>query len=162
MIDVILCDIIAEEMELPDNRVVIYDQNYSAPNDENIYVTVAIGSVKIIGSNMRFNPNGNYEIKEVVKATTFNVEITSKNEDAKYRNHEIIMALTSTFATQQMEENNIRVFRTGQILDLSFIEASSALHRYRIPVIIHNIERKEKSVDYFDNFPTPQEEIDVP
>ena len=162
MIDVILSDIIAEELDLDASRVIVYDQNFKAPKDQDIYVIVAFSRSKIIGSKQTFDPESNSEIKTVTKADTYNVEISSKNEDAKYRNHEIVMALTSNYAQQQMEENNIALFRTGDILDLSLIEGSSALHRYRIPVIIHNIERKEKVIDYYDNFQVPQEEINVP
>lgn len=170
MIDDILADVIAEELEIDPSRVVLYDQNFKAPKDQNLYVTIAYSRTQIIGSNQKFlpadpdavPPTVNRELKTVSKATTYNVEISSKNEDAKYRNHEIVMSLTSNYAQQKMEENNISLFRTGQILDLSLIEGTSALHRYRIPVIIHNIERKEKAIDYYDSFQAPQEEVNVP
>lgn len=166
----VLCDVIAFDMDLDPSRVVIYDGNYQAPNDQDIYITVAFQSTKIISSVSKFEPADSEaapptvdrEVKTVVKADTFNIEITSKNEDALSRYHEVVMALTSNYGQQQMEENNLRIFRTGQVLDLSFIEGVSALHRYRIPVIIHNIERKEREIETFDKFQAVQEEIDVP
>lgn len=160
--DEILADIIAEELEIDSSRVVLYDQNFQAPKDPDIYVIISMGPRRVISSKQEFDPDSNSEIKTVILSTTYNVEIASKNEDAKYRNHEIVMALTSNDAKQKMEENNIAIFRTGQIMDLSAIEGRSALHRYRIPVIIQTIEQKEKVIDYFDNFQTVQEEINVP
>lgn len=168
--DEVLADIITNELEIDPSRVVLYDQNFKAPKDQDLYVTIATGPTQIIGGNQKFEPADpeadpptvDREVKTVVKATTYNVEMSSKNEDAKYRNHEIIMAITSNDAQQKMEENNIAIFRTGQILDLSLIEGTSALHRFRIPVIIHSIERKEKAIEVYDSFQAPQEEINVP
>ena len=89
-----------------------------------------------------------------------NIEITSKNRDAQTRYHEVIMALTSDYSEQQQELNQIKIFRTGQILYLSFIEASSSLHRYRIHVIINSVKIKETDIIPFENFQTPQEVIE--
>jgi len=166
--DIILCDIIADEMELDPSRVVVYDQNFKPPTDADIYVIVAFSSSKTIGSNNKFipadptaePPTEDREIKSISRSETYNVEITSKNTDAKYRYDEIVMALTSTFSEQKQEENNIRIFRTGTPLDLSFIEGGSSLHRYRIPVIINSVKIKEKTIITYDKFQTPQGEIE--
>ena len=168
--EIVLCDAITEEMDLDDSRVVVYNQNYEPPKDHGIYITVSLQSRKIISSVNKFvpadaeaePPTMDREVKTVSMASTYAVEVTSKDESALERNHEVIMALTSDYAQRAMESNNMRIFRTGQIMDLSFIEGSSSLHRYRIPVIIHHIERKEKEIVTYDKFQSVQEEIDVP
>ena len=70
------------------------------------------------------------------------------------------MAITSDYSEQKQEENQIRIFRTGQILDLSFIEGGSSLHRYQIPVIINSVVIKEREITTYDKFQTPQGEIE--
>ena len=158
--DLILADIIATDMSLDADRVVVYDQNFIPPKDQNIYVIIALQSTRIIGSVNKFDPDTDKEIKSISLAETYNIEITSKNRDAFSRFHEVVMALTSDYSEQQQELNQIKIFRTGQILDLSFIEASSSLHRYRIPVIINSVKIKETGIVPFENFQTPQEVIE--
>lgn len=158
--DLILADIIATDMSLDADRVVVYDQNFIPPKDQNIYVIIALQSTRIIGSVNKFDPDTDKEIKSTSLAETYNIEITSKNRDAQTRYHEVVMALTSDYSEQQQELNQIKIFRTGQILDLSFIEASSSLHRYRIPVIINSVKIKETGIVPFENFQTPQEVIE--
>ena len=157
--DIILCDIIATEMTLDPSRVVVYNQNWKPPKDEDIYVIVSFSYSQIISSTNRYNALTGQEKKSVTKADYFNVEITSKNTDAKYRKEEIIMALTSSYSEQKQEENQIKISRNNRILDLSFIDGGSSLHRYRIPVIINNMNTKNDIVEYFDKFQTPEEEI---
>ena len=77
---------------------------------------------------------------------------TSKNREAIERKEEVLMALTSFYSREQQELNSVKIFRTGNILDLSFIEAASAMHRFRIPVIMSNIKEKRKASPYYDKF----------
>ena len=158
--DIILCDIIATDMGLDSARVVVYNQNWKAPKDDGIYIVVAEGSSRIIGNTNRFvpaDPNAHpptvdREVKKVAVSTTYNVEITSKNTDAKYRKTEVLAAIGSDYSEQKQELNQIRIFRTGQILDLSFIDGRSALHRYRIPVIMNSVQVYENPIISYDKF----------
>lgn len=154
--DVALADIIATELEIDPSRVVVYDQNFKAPKDQDIYVIVAKGPARVIGSRNHLDPDTDEEVKSVVLNETYNVEITSKNRDALERHPEIIMALTSTYSIQKQEEGNFRISRTRDVLDLSFIEGASALHRYRIPVIIDRVTTKRTSVTPITAFQTPE------
>jgi len=150
--DIILCDIIATDMVLDPDRVVVYNQNYKAPKDDEIYIVVAEGPSRIIANTNRFDPDTDQEKKRVSVSTTYNVEITSRNTDAKYRKAEILAAIDSDYSEQKQELNHIRIFRTSQINDLSFIEGRSALHRYQIPVIINSVQVFEKTIIPFDKF----------
>jgi len=157
--DIILCDILAHEMGLDASRVVVYDQNFKPPKDDDIYIIISFSYSHIIASTNRYNALTGQEKKSVSKADSFNVEIASKNTDAKYRKEEIIMALTSTYSEQKQEENQIKISRNSRILDLSYIDGGSSLHRYRIPVIINSMSTKNDIVEYFDKYRTPEEEI---
>ena len=154
--DVLLCDIFVNELGLDPTRVVVYDQNFVAPSDQDIYITVAYQSGRIIGSSNVFDDATDQEIKSVALNETYNVEITSKNETALQRYHEIIMALTSTYAVRVQEDNNMRFSRIRETLDLSFIEGASALHRYRIPVIVNRLRTKQTAIQPIDKFQKPE------
>lgn len=153
--DIILCDIITNELSLDPTRVVVYNQNWKSPEDSEIYIVVSEGSTRIIGNTNRFDHVNDKEIKCVSISTTYNIEITSRNTDAKYRAPEVVSALGSVYCQQQQETNEIRIFRTNQITDLSFIEGRSALHRYQIPVIINSVQRYEKAITTYNQFPGP-------
>jgi len=163
-VDIILCDIIAEELSLSASRVVVYDENFEPPKDEFIFVIVSLAFTKIIGTSNKFAPaetgppiKNDREIKSIALSETYNVEITSKNRDAQTRRYEINMALPSDYSEQKQELNHIKIFRTNQNIDLSFIEGSSSLHRYRIPVIIDSVKTIEKDIVPFEHFQTPAE-----
>lgn len=165
--DKVICDILVEEMQISADRVVVYDQNFIPPKDSGIYITVALSSTKIIGSTNKFKPaeegppaKNDREVKTVTTSETYNVEITSKNTDAKLRRFEINSAMSSTFSIQKQEENQMSIFRANQNMDLSFIEGGSSLHRYRIPVIINSMKVYEKDITTYNSFQSPQEVID--
>ena len=149
---IILCDIISTEMEIDPSRVVISNQNWKSPKDDDLYVVVSESTSKVIGSNIRFDSDNDKEIKTLSISATYNVEITSKNTDAKTRKEEIVAALTSGYSQTQQEDNQIRIFRTSQILNLSFIDGRSSLNRYQIPVVINYVRKYEKSITPLDKF----------
>jgi len=155
--DLILADIIATEMNLDSDRVVVYDQNFKAPKDQDIYITIALQSLRIIGNNNRFNSETNEEEQYISISETYNVEITSKNRDAMDNRFGVNLAIKSTYSQQKQEENNIRIFRTNTNLDLSFIEGTSSLHRCRIPVIINSTKLENKAIDYYDKYKAIEE-----
>jgi len=152
----ILADILSTYMEIDADRVVMSNQNFKSPKDDDIFIIVIPGPQNIIATTNRFDPDADEEIVSQVVSETFNVEITSRNSDALTRRNEIAMAIRSTYSEQIQEQNNIRIFRTRQTLDLSFIEGSSALHRYRIPVIIQGMEVKRTAITPIDKFPTTE------
>lgn len=158
-VDKILCDIIATDMDLDRSRIVVYDQNWKSPKDNDIYIVVSESSSKIIGNNNKFDFETNEEVKTVALSTTYNIEVTSKNTDAKYRKTEILSAIASNYSEQKQEENSIRIFRKGQIMDLSFIDGRSALHRYQIPVIINSVKISRRPTPFYDK--TPPIQIDI-
>ncbi len=150
--DIILCDIIATDMALDPSRVVVYNQNWKSPQDDDIYIVVSEGTSRVIGNTNRFDSDNDQEVKKISTSATYNIEITSRNTDAKYRKAEILAAIGSDYSEQKQEENEMRIFRTSQILDLSFIEGRSALHRYQIPVIINSVQTHKKSIIPIDKF----------
>lgn len=157
--DKVLATIIKDEMSIPDGRIVLYDQNFKAPKDNDLFIIISTGLDNIISNTNKFDSVLNEQVQKISRNTTYNIEITSKNTDAKTRRHEVLMAINSNYAIRLMEENNIRIFRTPTIQDLSFIEGSSALHRYRISVIINNMEIKRSGTDYYEHFQKAEVEV---
>ena len=152
--DVLLCKIITHELEIDRDRVVVYDQDYDPPKDDLLYIVVSTRKSKPLSVSNVFDYKTNEEVSTVITYDNFDIDITSKNRDAIERKEEVLMALTSFYSIEQQELNSIKIFRTGDMIDLSFIEAASALKRFRISGIISNIKEKRKAAAYFDKFRT--------
>lgn len=155
--DKILATVIQDEMQLPEGRIVLYNQDFIAPKDKEIYITIALFSSKIISSNKEFDPILREEIKNVVMSEKYHIEITSKNTDAKNRYPQVVAALTSTFSVQLQELEHVSIYRSDQEpIDLSVIEGGSSLHRYQITAIITSMKTYKKTVSTFDQFQTTE------
>lgn len=154
--DLFLADILVHDMVLDPVRVVVYDENYEPPKDSGIYIIIMTAETKIIGSASIFDPATGTETPGVSCCQKLLVNITSKDRSALQRKEEIVMALTSSYSQSQQEAQQVRLSREGDIADLSFIEGSSALHRYQVPVKIFYNKTKTVGVDVIDGFPDPQ------
>ena len=154
--DLIIANIIQQFTGIDASRIVLYNNNFKPPSDPNIYIVVSYSQGPVIANTNKFDDDTNEYIYKTVTADTYNIEITSKNRTAFDRKEEIVMALGSYIAKQYEQDENVAIFRPNSILDLSFIEASSALHRYQISGIIHNIKTVRKSVDYYNQFRTQE------
>jgi len=160
-VDVMLCDIISTQMDIEPERVVVYAENYDPPKDDGLYIVVSTRRGKPISNVRRFDYENNREIQSLVTYDTFDIDITSKNRDAIDRKEEVLMALNSFYSEDKQAENSVKIFKMGEILDLSFIEAASALKRFRIPVMVSNIKTKTKVTDnYYDKYKTNEEVVD--
>ena len=134
----------------------VYDENFVAPSDPEIYVIIRKNPARVIGVSKTFDPDTDEEVKSIALNETYDVEISSQNRTAQERYFEVILALTSDYSVQQQELNNIRIFRTRDIQDLSLIEGASALRRYLIPVIIDRVETIRTAIVPFDSFQEPE------
>lgn len=158
----LLCDIIQEEMELENSRVKQYNQEYSAPTDDGLYIVISRGPTKIISLGIDFDYDNDTEIKSVTQAERYDIEITSKDETANTRLHEVYMSLISSYSRLQQEINQVRIQRNGDAIDLSVVDGGSSLFRYRLPVTIFNVIHKETSISMIDKFPSVEDEVEGP
>lgn len=151
-VDELLAGIIATDTGIDPSRIVLYNQNYTAPSDSGIYIIIATEGFTRLGLINDYDPDTDEEVKTVYGITRINVEITSKSRAALERKEEILMAIISTHAQQVCEEYKIRISQAGDILDLTLIEGASALHRYRIPVVIFSAKEKRSAITPIEKF----------
>jgi hypothetical protein len=158
--DLLMADIISHCLDIPEERVVLYSQNFDLPSDNDLFCIIVGGTNFVLSSVTNFDPDTNEEIQTATIFRNLNIELYSKNDDAKNKTHEIAMAIGSYYGQRVQEDNHIAIWRNGQILDLTYIEGSSSLHRFRVPVIISYVETKRTPADYFEHFPSPETEIE--
>lgn len=169
-IEKILVDIITHELDLPNNYgttsrgdvipcVVIANQNIKLFNTDKLQITV-----KTIGCTDYANRN---ETKEVVEnnVTKFveyqylnqqrqmQIDVYSRNNDARQRFWEVITALKSVYAEEQQDKYNFKIGTITNSRNLSGIDGGSDINRYAITfnVLVHY--QKQKVINYYDKFP---------
>jgi len=159
-IDIRVAEIISEFMELSSGRIVISGQNYKAPKDDGIYIIVSMRAPYVLGQKKYFDNATNEEVNEVSMFASIDIEVTSKSREAMNRKEEVVMALTSYQSIALQEKYGFKLFRNSSIMDLTFIEASASLYRYRVPITATYNKIKRSGVDYYDKFRTAQLEIE--
>ena len=150
-----IADIIQSYMDLADDRVILKDEGFEAPKDDGIYVLIEYETGKTIGIKSEVDPATGLETMSRSSFETFAIEVISRSRDATDRWQEAQLALFSVAGQQAAESANVSFFRGGDPMDLSEIEGSGALRRYRIPIIVSNVQSKTASVPMIDKFPNP-------
>lgn len=150
-VDIILRNLIISYMGLGSNRVFVSGENINAPKDNNIWVVVTAGPVTVIGSKSYFDTDNLRDTQHATISRELTVDIASRSRDAQDRAHELALMIDSIKAQQVMEENQIRIFRAGSMLNLSPLEGPSALHRFQFPFIVnYSVEKTAVTGQYFD------------
>lgn len=151
----VLADIIKTEMSLADDRVLIYNQKWNLPNDSDIFISLRSGPTKTFSNrnNYEDRESGFYEVQDINIQENIIIDIFSKDDTARTRKEEIIMALKSTYSQQNQEINSIKIAEIpNSFIDVSEAEASAMLNRYNITIRILSWRTKEKTVDYYDKY----------
>ncbi len=151
----VILDIIKTEMDLDDERILIYNQKWILPNTDDIFVYLNYVSEDIIANNTYYEDRvgGFYEVQTLNKRDVIGINIFSRNNTARTRKDEILMALTSTYAQQQSEKYSIKIAEIPMAFnDVSSVEAAAMLNRYNANIGVFSSIVKEKVVDYYTTF----------
>ncbi len=152
----VLADIIKTEMSIPNERIMIYNQKWNLPNDKDIFIYLGYVSENIIMNKTAYEDregDGFYEVQTLSVSQVISINIFSRDDTARTRKEEILMALKSTYAQQKSEEQSIKIARIPTTFtDLSNLEASAMLNRYNINIQVFSSFTKEKTVEYYDKF----------
>lgn len=164
-IEKIIVDIIKHELKLPDNygrtsrgdvipSVIIYAKNIKLFNTDKLQITVRVGNVKTYSNiSEQKEINGIFcEIQDLNQGAMIQIDCYSRNNDALTRHPEIIMAMKSIYAEQQMDLYNFKLGIIGNAVNNSGIDGGSDINRYTITynAIIHH--QKITPIDYYDKF----------
>lgn len=167
-IEKIIVDIIKHELNLPDNygttsnndvipSVIIYSQNIKLFNTNKLQVTVKTVSQRV-WSNRNYtkeDEKGNFiEIQDLNESRMMQVDVYSRNNDARERFWEVQTALNSVYAQQQMDLYNFKLSNISSAQNISGIDGSSDINRFSITFTALTHQEKVKSVDYYDKFKT--------
>lgn len=165
-IEKILVDIIQHELNLPANygttsngdvipSVIIYSQNIKLFNTSKLQITVRTVNTNVYSNRSRnlTNSDGTYtEIIDLNTKSMMQIDCYSRNNDARDRYWEVIAALKSDYAQQQMDLYNFKLATLPVANNISGIDGGSDINRFAITFNVLAHQQKINNINYYDKF----------
>lgn len=156
----LFCEIIQNQLGLPDGRVYLWDQKIAQKTDAGLYVAISVLTCKPLGNVNRYNGAGSGSVSEqsVNMYVQLQIDIISRDTEARDRKEEVILALNSDYAQTQQEANCFFIGKLpagSQFLNLSEDDGAAIPYRYNISVALQYFFAKATTVDSYNTFPMP-------
>ena len=154
----VIADILSHELQLGQDRIFIYNDGRQLPKDSGLYIVLLIDSRPPYGTKTEYKEvNGVYcNVQSMNVAEKVTAQIVSKDTTARKRAYEVQMAMSSNYAIQQMEKYGFHISRIANVMDASFVEATTRMNRFDCEINILTAYEKVSSVDYYDTFNTEE------
>lgn len=153
----IIRNIIIKEMDLKPDRIWIYNADAPLPKDSSLFCILSLNAQNPFSNNVKYEDSFEDDTLNEVQTMNVQADITvsllSKDDSARSRAYEVQMALGSTYSQQMQEKNKMHISRIGNVVDASFLEATSRLNRFDVDCVALYAYKKVKPVDYYDKFP---------
>lgn len=152
----LLCDIIQKELGLTQDRVYLWDQKLMQPTDSALYVAVSMPSPRPFGNSRTQSSDGVSSVQSVNMYAVVDIDIISRGPAARDRKEEVILALNSVYAQQQMNANSFNVGTLSTaFVNLNELDGAAIPYRYRISVGMQYTVSKVKATPFYDSNFTP-------
>ena len=176
-IEKIFVNLIKQYLDLPDNygtdaqgnaipTVIIRGQNIKLFNTDKLQITISTLSSNVYANRKEcFTKMVNQTVDdEVVQVPEFHelvhmndrrsiqIDIYSRNNEARQRLAEVQMALTSTLAEQLQDQYQFKIGKISQAINLSGLDGGSEVNRYTIRLNCLCWYENDKKIDYYDKF----------
>lgn len=173
-IEQIFVELIQKELNLPDNYgidsqgndipcVTVKSQNIKLFNTPNLQITIGTLSSEIFSNRKYFetNQDGIYQERIVInERRQMQIDIYSRNDDARLRFYEVQACLNSTLAEQLQEQYQFQIGTISNVINLSGLDGGSDINRYTIRFNCLSWQEKINIIDYYDKFRTTIEDED--
>ena len=143
--------ILMTEMDMDDDRVMVYNQNEDLLTDQDLFIVVEFKHAKPYSQRKGLDADQN-QIQEVNMQEFYTIGIFSRSTEALARKHEVGMALDSFFSQQTQEANSFKISKINPIQDLSPLEATALLYRFDVDIVVFAWYEKTKAAAYYDQF----------
>lgn len=162
----IFADIIQRYMNLPNDYgytqsgnlipcVTIANQNIKLFNTDKLQITVKTVSSEIYASRNEYKEvkDGFIETVYLNEKKTMQIDIYSKNKEARERYFEVSSALKSYIAEEQEDLYNFKIGEISKTMNLSGLDGSADISRYTVTFSVLTHDEKETFINYYDKFP---------
>lgn len=161
-------------LDLPDNYgfdsqgneipcVTIKSQNIKLFNTDKLQITISTISSNVFANRKELkdvtitndDETTTEELHEIVYMNDkriMQIDIYSRNNEARQRLNEVQMALTSTLAEQLQDQYQFRISKISNATNLSGLDGGSDVNRYTIRFNCLSWYTKEKQIQFYDKF----------
>lgn len=176
-IEKIFVDLIQSELDLPNNYgtdaqgniipcVTIKAQNIKLFNTPHIQITVSTASNNVFSNRKEYFEETVTDPVTETETTTYyerlmlneqrvmQIDVYSRNNEARERFWEIQAALTSNYAEQLTDKYQFRIGKISSSFNLSGLDGGSDINRFTIRFNCLSWQEKVKAVDYYNSFRT--------
>lgn len=176
-IEKIFVKLIQSELNLPDNYgtdaqgniipcVTIKAQNIKLFNTPHIQITVSTASNNVFANRKEYfevtetDPETKTETTKYFERLMLNeqrvmqIDVYSRNNEARERFWEVQAALTSTLAEQYEDEYQFKIAKISNSFNLSGLDGGSDINRFTIRFNCLTWQEKVNEVDYYHTFRT--------
>lgn len=168
-IEKIFVELIQTSLNLPNNYgvdaqgneipcVTIKSQNIKLYNTEHLQVTISTISSQIFSNRREYfekqidGVNYYFERCLLNEQRTMQIDVYSKNNEARQRFWEIQACLNNTLSLQLQDKYQFRISKISNSFNTSGLEGGSDINRYSIRFNCLTWQEVENKVDYYDKF----------
>lgn len=151
----LVCDVLQRAMGLASGQVYLYNQKINIPNDSRLYIAVGLTSCKPFGNRPKYDGSGGglNAIQSVNMQATLSIDIFSRSTAALLQKEQVLLALSSPYATQQMELNSFYIAPISVgFVNLSALDGPAIPYRFNISVNIQYFTTLTTATAYYDTF----------
>jgi len=170
-IEKIIVDLVQQSLDLPSNWgydaqgneipcIMIKNQNVKLFNTPNIQITICTLRNRIYSNRKEYRQEvindvtKYYEDIYLNEDRTMQIDIYSKNNDARDRFPEVQACLNSTYAEQLQDKYQFRIGKISDAVNLSGLDGGSDINRFTIRFQCLTWNKFTKEVDYYNSFRT--------
>lgn len=180
-IEKIFVDLIQKSLDLPDNYgtdedgnvipcITIKAQNIKLFNIPNMQITVSTSQSNVFANRKEYfettekDPETQQTITKYFERLLLNdqrvmqIDVYSRNNEARQRFPEIQTCLTSTLAEQYANQYQFKISKISNVFNLSGLDGGSDLNRYTIRFNCLHWFEKVNEIDYYETFPATAQE----
>ena len=165
-IEKIIINLLKNYLKLPDNygfdskgneipTIVIRGQNVKLFNTDKMQITVSTLSSKVYANRKVITATDDDKFQETVYMNDqrmMQIDVYSRNNEARQRYPEVQMALTSTLAEQLQDKYQFKLGKIGLANNLTGLVGGSDVNRYTIRFNCLCWYQKTTDIDYYDKF----------
>ena len=170
-IEKIIVDLVQQSLDLPNNYgtdaqgneipcIMIKNQNVKLFNTPNIQITISTLRNRIFSNRREYRQETindvtkYYEDVYLNEDRTMQIDIYSKNNDARDRYPEVQACLNNTYAEQLQDKYQFRIGKISDAVNLSGLDGGSDINRFTIRFQCLTWDKFTKEVDYYQSFRT--------
>lgn len=156
---VLVCDILQHELDIPKERLFIFNDDRELPKDDNLYIVVEPESFPPYGvSHTHKIENGKYyEVTSASYKYRILIHCCSVNPEACDIAPQVSICMNSDFARNYMLSKGFHIGKLPvDVRNMSSVEGTRRMNRLDCEFNMLSTVTTQKEVEYYDKFQNPE------